>query len=97
MVKQKIRRITEKQATEDNQNIKEKDHRDYNKERETTMKKHENTPGTIHDSQPKFPAQVRPPEENPTARQATLNEERGHDQIDTNRNNKQNTKKIRRR
>ena len=39
-------------------------------------------------SQPKFPAQVRPPEDNPTTIQNAPNKEGDHSQTGTNRNSK---------
>ena len=53
------------------------------------MRRHENTPGNIRDSQTEFLAQVRPPEENPTTTQDAHNEEEGHGQTETNQNNNQ--------
>ena len=84
-MKQKTRRTTEEQATEDNQNVKEK---------KPTMTGRGNTPEDTRYSQPEFPAQVRPPEENPTTMQDAPNREEDHSQTDTNRNNKQHTKKY---
>ena len=85
MVKRKTRRTTEEQATEDNQNIKEK---------KPTMTGRGNTQEDTRSSQPEFPAQVRPPEENPTTIQDAPNREEDHSQTDTNRYNKQNAKKY---
>ena len=58
-MKQKTRRTTEEQATEDNQNVKEK---------KPTRTECGNTQEDTRYSQPEFPTQIRPPEEPVPAR-----------------------------
>ena len=77
-MKQKTRRTTEEQATEDNQNVKEK---------KPTRTERGNTQEETRYSQPEFPTQVRPPERSNNTRQDHPNTKKGqHQQGETNHN-----------
>ena len=88
-MKQKTRRTTEKQATEDNQNSKEKVHKGHNKEKEPTMTGRGNTQEDTRYIQPEILSHTRPPEENLTTSQDSTNKEKDHVQTETHQDNRQ--------
>ena len=87
--KTKTRKTAEKQATEGNRNIKEKDHQDHSKEREPAMTGHGETPEDTHETQPEILSHTRPPEENLTTGQDPPNKEKDHVQTENHQDNRQ--------
>ena len=83
-MRQKARETAKKQATEDNQNVKEK---------KPTRTGHGNTQENTRYTWPEFSTRARPPEKDTTTTQDAPNEEYDYGQPGTSLNNKQNRQK----